>query len=399
MPAKGTMALTSPRPRVSAIAFFRRNVGERLDIAIVGAGVIGLSVGWRLVREGRGVTVYDRGAAGRATSWVAGGMLAPVSEYGFEDEDFFQLGAASLERYPGFLEELSSDAGERVELDTRGTLSVGLDRDDTEALRRVYRFREHRDLPVRWLTGTEAREIEPLLSPKVASGMWIPDDHQIDNHKLVRALATAFVARGGTLREHCEVRAIRCDGDRAAGVELEGGAVDARVVVLAAGPWSGRIEGIPESARPPVRPVKGQIVALREADGFHLEHVVRTPDCYLVSKGDGRLLVGASEEDMGFDTTPTAGAVMRLVERAWEAVPGIYDLPIDSIDVGLRPGSRDHLPIIGETRVKGLYMATGHYRHGILLAPATADAMCDAIVRGQVAASTRAFSPERFVRA
>jgi glycine oxidase len=389
---------------VGGFFFWVENVNNRHDasatrVAIVGGGIVGLSVGWKLQRAGCRVTVYDRAAAGRGASWVAGGMLAPVSEYGFEDESFFEFGVASLARYPAFLDELAQDSAERVALDTRGTLSVGLDRDDTEALRRVHRFREHRDLPVQWLSGTEAREIEPLLSPKVVSGMWIPDDYQIDNHKLVRTLAVAFTSRGGELREHCEVKAIRCGGSGANGVELEAGTEDADVVVLAAGCWSGEIRGVPDEARAPVRPVKGQIVCLHEVDGFHLERVVRTPDCYLVSKGDGRLLIGATEEDMGFDTTPTAGPVMRLIERAWEAVPGIYDLPIESIDVGLRPGSRDHLPIIGETSVKGLVMATGHYRHGILLAPATADAVRDAIVGGAFPDSVRAFSPERFVRA
>jgi len=369
-----------------------------VKVAVIGGGIIGLSVGWRLRRAGCDVTVYDRDAAGRAASWVAGGMLAPLSEYGFEHEAFLELGVKSLARYPSFLDELADESGQRVELDTRGTLSVGLDRDDTEALRRVFRFREHRDLPVQWLSGTEAREIEPQLSPRVASGMWIPDDYQVNNHALVDALAAAVTAQGGNLREHCAVRAVHHGTHGVSGVETETGIEAADVVIVAAGCWSGQIDGIPDEARPPVRPVKGQIVCLREADGFTLERVVRTPDCYLVSKGDGRLLVGATEEDMGFDTAPTAGPVMRLIERAWEAVPGIYDLPIDSIDVGLRPGSRDHLPIIGPTSVPGLFMATGHYRHGILLAPATADAVC-AMVTGAGAEGYDDFSPARFVRA
>lgn len=374
-------------------------MGETCDIAVVGGGVIGLSIGWRLQRAGMRVTVYERDAAGRAASWVAGGMLAPLSEYGFEHDAFLALGMKSLARYPGFLEELAADSGETVALDTRGTLSVGLDRDDTEALRRVYRFREHRGLPVQWMSGSEAREIEPQLSPRVASGMWIPDDYQVNNHELVGALAAAFTARGGRLREHCEVRGVRVSGDRVEGVEVDEGLERADVVVVAAGCWSARIPGIPDEARPPVRPIKGQIVSLRECDGFRLGRVVRTPDCYLASKGDGRLLIGATEEDMGFDTTATAGPVMRLIERAWEAVPGIYDLPIESIDVGLRPGSRDHLPIIGTTSVEGLVMATGHYRHGILLTPATADGVCDALTGGGFSDDMAAFTPARFARA
>lgn len=369
-----------------------------LQVAIVGGGIIGLSIGWRLRRAGVDVTVYERDAAGRAASWVAGGMLAPVSEYGFEHEEFFEAGTKSLAQYPSFLDELADDTGTRVALDTRGTLTVGLDRDDTEAMRRVYRFREHRELPVQWLSGSEAREIEPQLSPRIVSGMWIPDDYQVNNHTLVDTLASAVRALGGEIREHCVVRAVRCSDSGVNGVETDSGVEEADRVIVAAGCWSAQIE-LPEEARPPVRPVKGQIVSLREADGFSLERVIRTPDCYLVSKGDGRLLVGATEEDMGFDTTPTAGPVMRLIERAWEAVPGIYDLPIESIDVGLRPGSRDHLPIIGETSVPGLVIATGHYRHGILLAPVTADAVCGLVAGGGMPDGFEAFSPSRFVRA
>jgi glycine oxidase len=370
-----------------------------VKVAIVGGGIIGLSIGWRLRRAGVEVTIFDRDAAGRAASWVAAGMLAPVSEYGFEHEEIYELGAKSLARYGSFLDELAEDAGRRVKIDTHGTLSVGLDRDDAEALRRVYRFREHRDLPVQWLSGSEAREIEPLLSPRVASGMWIPEDYQVNNHELVDALARAVRALGGEVREHCRVRAVRCGESGVTGIDTESGAEEADAIIIAAGCWSAQIEGLPEDARPPVRPVKGQIVSLRETDEFKLKRVIRTPDCYLVSKGDGRLLVGATDEDMGFDTEATAGPVMRLIERAWEAVPGIYDLPIESIDVGLRPGSRDHLPIIGETSVPGLVMATGHYRHGILLAPATADAVCDALSGSGMPEGLEAFSPARFVRA
>jgi glycine oxidase len=369
------------------------------SVAVVGGGVIGLSVAWRLARAGRSVTVYERDAAGRAASWVAGGMLAPVSEYGFEHDAFYELGARSMKRYASFLDELEADGGGRVEIDTHGTLFVGLDRDDAEALRRLYRFRESRGLPVQWLSGSEARDTEPLLSPKVTSGMWVPDDYQVDNRLLVDALAAAFRGRGGEIREHCEVRAVRCDASSAVGVETERGFERAGTVVVAAGCWSNRVQGIPAEAVPPVRPIKGQIVCLREDAGVRLERVIRTPDCYLASKGDGRLLIGATEEDMGFDTTPTAGPVMRLIERAWEAVPGIYDLALEGIEVGLRPGSRDHLPIIGQTPVAGLVMATGHYRHGILLAPVTADAVCDGVVNGTFDASMGAFSPARFVRA
>ena len=378
---------------------------EKDRVAIVGGGIIGLGLGWQLARRGRPVTVFDKDTAGRAASWVAAGMLAPVSEFGFENEDFLRFGQKSLELFPRFLDELAQDSGRRVKLDTRGTMMVGFHRDDTERIRRIYNFREHRGLPVTWLTGTEAREIEPLLSPKAASAMWIPEDHQVDNRDVVDALKLALTAAGGELVEETAVKAIRTENGRCTGVvtsttgQAENLIHDAGTTVIAAGCWSGLIEGIPEEIAPPgVRPVKGQIVSLLTDETYEFKRVIRAPDAYILPKGDGRLLIGATEEEMGFDTTPTAGPVMRLIERAWEAVPSIYDLPIERIDAGLRPGTRDHEPLIGETGMEGLVYATGHYRHGILLAPVTAYSLCDMIVDGAVPEDLAPFAPARFSR-
>jgi glycine oxidase len=179
------------------------------------------------------------------------------------------------------------------------------------------------------------------------------------------------------------------------GVETPGGHVDADVVVLAAGAWSGAIDGIPANALPPVRPVKGQLLRLRHAEPFALGHVIRSPRVYLLPKADGTVIVGATQEEMGFDLTPTAGGVSDLLRHAWELVPGIYELPFHAVEVGLRPASRDNHPIIGATRVAGLIAATGHYRHGILLTPATADAVADGVLRGTFT-GVEAFSPARF---
>jgi len=368
---------------------------EQLRITIVGGGVIGLAVGWRLARDGHKVTVFDAGASAPGASHVAGGMLAPVSEYGFDHDAFYALGERSLARFPTFLEELEADGGIQVPLCTSGALMVARDRDDAEAIRRLYRFRESRGLPVQWLSGSEARELEPLLSPRVSGGMWIPDDHEVDNRTLVHALASALRAQGGTLHTDTPVESVTVDGGRARGVVSALGVVEADVTVLAAGAWSGGMPGIPADALPPVRPVKGQIVSLRLTRDCPLSRVIRTPDCYIVPKEDGRLVVGASEEEMGFDTTATAGPVFRLLERAWEVLPSIYELPIESIDVGLRPGTRDHLPVIGPSQIQGMVIAAGHYRHGILLAPATADAVAQGIREG-FAPELEPFSPARF---
>jgi glycine oxidase len=325
-------------------------------------------------------------------------MLAPHSEVGFEEEEFLQLGIESLRAFPRFVDELASDAGRRVPLDDRGTMIVGFHRDDAERIRRLYEFREDLGLPVKWLPGTAGREIEPLLSPKITAAIWLPDDCQINNRDLIDALRDAFVARGGVLREDTPVRSIVIENDRALAVRTDADEVAASSVIAAAGCWSGLIAGIPEALKPPVRPVKGQIVSLRMNGEFEFKHVVRAPDAYLLPKDDGRLLVGATQEEMGFDVTPTAGPVMRLLERGWEAIPSIYDLAIDSIDVGLRPGSRDNEPLIGPTEVSDLYFATGHHRHGILLAPVTAYALCDMIIDGRTSELLAPFHPSRFLR-
>jgi len=378
----------------------RHNERQRRQtpINVIGAGIIGLSLGWQLVRRGIPVVVYERDEAGRSASWAAAGMLAPHSEVGFEEEAFLRLGIESLNQFPRFLDELEEDTGRRVPLDDRGTLIVGFHRDDTERIRRLYEFREHLGLPVKWLPGSEGREIEPLLSPKITAAIWLPDDCQINNRALVDALKEAFVSRGGVLKEHTPIRSIVMDGDRARGVRTEEDEIASSSVVLAAGCWSGLVDGIPETLRPPVRPVKGQIVSLRMGNEFRFEHVVRAPDAYLLPKDDGRLLVGATQEEMGFDVTPTAGPVMRLLERGWEAIPSIYDLAIDTIDVGLRPGSRDNEPLIGSTEIRDLYYATGHHRHGILLAPVTAYAMCDVILEGKTSELVTPFHPSRFLK-
>ncbi|NIM20186.1 MAG: glycine oxidase ThiO [Candidatus Latescibacteria bacterium] len=370
---------------------------SRSPVAVIGGGIIGLATAWQLAKRGADVSLFERHTTGRGASWVAAGMLAPLSEVGFEDEDFLRIGRESLSLYPRFLDELKKDSDSEVVLDTRGTLMIGLDRDDAERLRRLHVFREQLGLPVKWLSGTEAREIEPLISPRTSSAIWIPDDHQVNNQALVDALKIAFEKCGGTLYENRPVSAIQTDNGRATGVLNDDGDVKATSVIVAAGCWSRKLNGIPKELLPPVRPVKGQIITLRSDGTYELSHVVRAPDAYLLPKGDGRVLLGASEEEMGFDTTITAGPIYKLLERGWEAVPSIYDLEVEKIEAGLRPGSRDHDPIVGETSIEGLYYATGHYRHGILLAPITAYEMSGLILDGRSSELFAPFKPGRFV--
>lgn len=365
-------------------------------IVIAGGGVIGLAIAWRLARAGRDVTVLERDRAGQGASRVAAGMIAPVAESGFDDRDFLRFAGASQERYPSFIAELEADADMRVTLDLSGAMVVALNRDDVEAMRRTFDYRTSLGLKVEWLTGTRSREIEPTLTPRVSAAMWNPTDGHVDTRALVAALARACVMRGAKVREGVEVERVSIENDAVRGVRTRDGDVGAEIVVVAAGSWSGTIGGLPDDTVPPVRPVKGQIIRLRRTRDFALRHIIRAPRAYLLPKPDGTVVVGATQEEAGFDLLPTAGGVKEILEHAWEVVPSIHDLPFESVEVGLRPGTRDHLPIIGATRVRGLIMATGHFRHGISLAPATADAVCDAIVNGGFGPDVAAFAPDRF---
>jgi len=372
-------------------------------VLIIGGGIIGLSLGWQLAKKGKEVEIFEKNKAGKAASYTAAGMLAPHSEMGFEEMELFRLCRRSLEIYPAFVEELSNDSGIKIEAEIHGCMLPGFDRDDIERLRRVYDFREKVGLPVVWLSGTEARDVEPYLSPKCTGAIWIEEDGQVNNRLMLEALKIAFEKAGGKLFEEHTVEKINIENGKVKGAHFsqrDKHGIDSEydIVVLAAGAWSRQVEGIAEHLLPPVRPVKGQIINLRMNDSCKLTKIIRAPDVYLLPKSDGRLIVGASNEEMGFDTNPTAGEIYRLLERGWETIPSIYDLPIESIDAGLRPGSRDHEPIIGESDIEGLFYATGHYRNGILLTPVTAYELSDWIVTGKQSEILKPFQLSRFYK-
>ena len=232
-------------------------------VVIVGAGVIGLSIGWQLSRAGCEVIVVDRNQAGRQTSWLSAGMLAPETELGFEDETLYEFGRESMRQWPKFVEVLEADSGMEVDYRTEGILHVASDRDEAEALHRQFVFQEEQGLDVQWLTGAEAREIEPFLAPRLPAAVFSRSDHQVDNQLLVQALIAAFRRNGGVLKENVAVSSI--DASKAMPVVhlADGRRIDARHVILSAGPWSRQIEGIASEKRPPVRPVKGQMLQLR----------------------------------------------------------------------------------------------------------------------------------------
>lgn len=367
------------------------------DVLIVGGGTIGLATGFELLRRDVPVTIFERGTAGRGTSWQAAGMLAPDAEIQFEELDLYGLSRESLRRWPDFAREVEQAAGMEVDYRDDGTLIVADDRDSAEKIRRLYEFQREQGLQVDWMTGEEAREIEPFVAPNLSAAIHAPFDHQVDNRRLVDALTEAFRQEGGTLYEETPVAAVQPDADRPAVATEDGERIEGRTVVVAAGVWSRQIDGL-EAAQPSVRPVKGQMIQLRMQGAFALDHVVRGPDAYLAPKSDGRLVIGATSEEQGFDTTITAGGLFDILEGAWEVVPGIRELPVDETWAGLRPASRDHAPLLGAAGAAGVVMATGHYRHGILLTPVTAQEIARLVQTGETSRWLEPFSPMRFER-
>jgi glycine oxidase len=365
--------------------------------AIVGGGVIGLAVGWRLAAAGRRVEIFERGSAGRGASWAAAGMLAAGSEVEPGEQALFPLLRHSQSLWPGFAAELAEASGIDVELRTEGTISVALSQDDLGRLRQTHALQQQLGVDSRWLTRAEALDHEPHLNPRLPGALLVQGDHQVENRILVAALKAAFVRAGGVLHEETGVVAVRTARGRAVGITAGGVDYPADTVIVAAGAWTPDVAGLPAADCPPVRPVKGQMLALQmDPAAPILTHVLWTPKAYLVPRRDGRLLIGATTEERGFDTTLTAGGMLSLLESAWRALPGVEELPIAESWVGFRPGSRDDAPILGPTGTEGLILATGHHRNGILLTPATADAIARLVLTGETDPAIAEFGLSRF---
>ena len=367
-------------------------------VAIIGAGVIGLGIAWRLAARGAAVMVFDKGAAGAGASHAAAGMLAACAEAEPGEDALVTLGRESQARWPAFAAELEQASGVDVGLRSEGTLVLALTADDQARLNHQLVFQQQLGLPLQWISAAETRRREPHLAGKLAGAVFSPEDTQVDNRKLSAGLRIAAESAGAAIHEHRPVSAISSHAGRVDGVVLaDGTKTAADVVVLAAGAWSRSIAGVPADLRPPVRPIKGQMLALRmDAAAPLLNHVVWAPGAYLVPRRDGRLIIGATVEEKGYDTALTAGGLLTLLEAAWRAVPAVEELPIDEMWVGHRPGSRDDAPILGAGPLEGLIYATGHHRNGILLTPITADAIARLVLDGASEAVIRPFGIERF---
>ncbi len=366
------------------------------DVVVAGAGLVGLATAWRARTHGLAVTVVDD-APGTGASHVAAGMLAPVAEASYGEERLLALSRASLARYPSFVAEVEEASGCAVALRTAGTLLVGFDEDDAAALARLHDFQVELGLPSERLTARECRRREPALTPRLRSGLAAPGDHSVDARGLHAALLVA-VERAGVQVVRERVAGLLVEGGRARGVRLAGGTeLRAPAVVLALGAASAGLDGVPPGTVP-VRPVKGQILRLRGEAllGGTVRALVRGREVYLVPYGSDRLVVGATVEEQGFDLRVTAGGVLDLLRDAAEVVPGLTELELVEARASARPGTPDNAPLLGESGLPGLVLATGHHRNGVLLTPVTADAVADLLAGRGLPDVAAGFSPARF---
>lgn len=363
----------------------------RRKVVVVGGGVIGCTVAWRLARRDARVTLLERDRPGDHASSAAAGMLSPLKE-AEEPGPFLDIGLRSLERYPAFVEAIEAASGVDVGYRRDGRLDVALDEAGAAGLHRQREIQARAGFDSRLLEPAEIRRLEPGIGPEAVLALATEHDHQLDNRRLMRALWIAAHHEGVEVRCGLSARTVLVEGEGVVGVRLEDGTrIDADAVVVAAGPWSGQID-LPRTL--PIRPVRGQIVVLRTVP-VALGRTTWGPSCYLVPRRDGRLLVGSTMEDVGFRAEITAGAVGRLLGIAERVVPTLADATVDGFQVGLRPASADGLPVIGpDPDVDGLVYATGHFRNGVLLAPETAERVASMLLDG--VPGEPAFAPGRF---
>jgi glycine oxidase len=376
------------------------------DVLIIGGGVIGLSIGWRAAQQGLRIVIVDA-HPGQGATHAAAGMLTPIAEAAYAEREIFALGQNSLRRYPAFIAELESVTGLPTGFRQTGTLQVAFDSDDLAMLAELQVLQATFGVHLRKLAARECRDAEPMLDPSVRGGLLAADDGSVDPRRLTAALLTAAEGAGARIIPQPAAEVTCADGRASGALLADGRRVTAAQVVLAAGWQSATLPGLPPGIAPPVRPVKGQIVRLRgsaerSAGGppgllrRTVRGIVHGSSVYLVPRASGELVIGATQEDLGPDTTVTAGGIWELLRDARTLVPGITELEFADAVAGLRPGTPDNAPVIGPSELPGLVLATGHFRAGVLLAPVTADTVTHFLTTGAADPLWQAFRPGRF---
>src|SRR5580700_3507998 len=353
------------------------------DVVVIGAGLIGLAIAFELAERGATVRVYDRGEPGRAASWAGAGMLAPYTER-VRDEALLEFCASSLREYPAFVERARAASGIDPHLRLNGVVHAAFNDADLERLQRHAQALAARDVATEMLDRSSLLSAEPWLGPHVAGGLIVSGEGRVDNRRLGRALVSACQTRGVLIDRSSALR-VECDERRVLGLRTDLGFTTAGAIVNACGAWASQLNGVPPSCVPPIEPIKGEMLALAAPVGF-VRRATWVPGAYLVPRDDGRLLVGATAEPAGFDERVTAQGMHELLHAALSAAPSLSSFAVTESWAGLRPGTPDGLPFLGPTPVDGFFLAAGHYRNGILLAPATARSIADAIETGDVSA-------------
>jgi glycine oxidase len=361
-----------------------------MKVIIVGAGIAGMAIGWRLAQAGADVELYDRGLAGRGATWAAAGMIAPGAELKDESDELATFARCSRAAWPSFAEEIEAESGSSIGYGEPGSLIVALDDARARALK------PHAGaLDTSWIEPALLRQQEPLVSFDLRGALYIPGDAQVDNRRTAEALRVALARRNVALHENSEVRGLLITDNRVRGVAFATGSAAADAVIIASGAWLNEFGGAPAEL-PPIAPVKGQMIAVEPPAGTALpKHLLWGDDVYMVPRR-GRLLIGATVEDAGFDTSVSAEICARLVSAGARIIPSLREWPVAEMWAGLRPRTPDGAPVLGASAVDGLYVAGGQFRNGILFAPAVADAMQQIVLTSQSAPGLRSFDPKRF---
>ncbi len=365
------------------------------DILIIGGGLIGLAIARELHKKGvQKITILERGETGKEASHAAAGMLAPHAETDKLD-DFFFFCDESNKLYPNFAAELFDETGVDIELDKNGTLYLAFTETDAKEIRNRFEWQKGAGLQVEHLSAQETRQAEPFVSPDVLESLFFPNDWQVENRQLIHALQKFAELNNLEIRENTEVARLLTENGKITGAETKAEKFFAEKVILATGAWTSFIK-TDNFAMPQVKPIRGQMIAFHTAKRF-FQKVIYSPRGYLVPRSDGRVLAGATMEDVGFDKNTTESGINFLHENALEIAPSLVNLEVAEKWAGLRPFAADGLPVLGSfPSVENLFLATAHYRNGILLAPLTAKILAEKTLENKDSNYLRVFSPNRF---
>ncbi|MGH7986507.1 MAG: glycine oxidase ThiO [Candidatus Binataceae bacterium] len=366
-----------------------------MKAVVIGGGIIGNSVAWRLAREGIAVTVFERGRLGREASWAAAGMIAPQAE-AQEPGVFFDLCLHARTVFENTVERLIAESGVDPEYDHAGILYVALNAAERAHLEDRARWQRKAGATVEELDAAQARKLEPAISPEIGFALHLPDNRRTDNRKLTQAYANAAIRSGARLIEGAAVDEVVTNGRGASGVRLHDGARhDADIVINTAGSWAGEIHGL-EADHVKLHPIRGQILCFETRPGA-LGPAVFSTRGYVVPRRDGRLLAGSTMEEAGYDKSVTLGGMEKIVRGTSEMMPSLAATPFREAWAGLRPATKDLLPVLGASpSLSNVFYATGHFRSGILLSALTGEIIADLIKGRQPSIDLAPFSPARF---